>query len=208
MKEPNPCKKKQYINLVSAIKYALGIHTDKNVPSRLKARFLSILSRTKRAREEDAWYYMVAGKKRQVRFESVDFHYETFFCVHMDDFQKWVEYEDTKSARRLIRGDLDRLERFSIKELNAQGFNVKKKAAGLFQTGTQTEQKHFLISARQLESSENATETSIIAARIALALPDLWNDFRSDNPNPWLLSSRLAVLCSAVPGPLSADYAT
>ena len=205
MKEPNPCKKKQHIDLVSAIKQTLGVHADKTVSPTLKARFLSILSRANRAREEDAWYYMVADEKKQVRFESVDFHDETLCCVHIDDFQKWVEYEDTKSARRLIRCDLERLERFSIEELNAHGFNLKKKAAGLFQTGTQAEQNRFLFSARQVESSENATEASIVAARIALALPALWNDFRSDNPNPWVLSSRLAILCSAVPDPLAKE---
>jgi len=119
----------------------------------------------------------------------------------LSDLLKWLDRKDTESARLNIRLDLVRLEKHAIDLFVKRGFKGVIKKSGLFQTGNKYDVNKFLIFAQQLEASEKATDEDVINARIALALPELWNDFRSKKFNTWVFSSRMAILCSAVPDP-------
>lgn len=203
MRKPNPCKKNGYVPLDHAIKHVLGISADKRVPTNLQADYRTILSLTIRPREESDWHYKKSGKRYNVRFENEVFHYEKVCCVHLEDFEEWNDYSDTIRARLLIRLELERLERTSLDAFSKIGFRTSGSRNSIFHNGLKNEINRFLLFAHQVEGSEGASEENIIAARIALALPELWEDFRLESPNPWTLSSRMAILCSAVPDPLS-----
>lgn len=120
----------------------------------------------------------------------------------------------TKEARRHIEQELCRLERHATTIFREYGFKAPSQALGIFRIGRQEDVRKLIAFAEELLDSlydkepdsgdkskqrEKTIEEAIIAVRIVLALPDLWNDYKSDNPNPWTLSSRLSILASAVP---------
>lgn len=201
MKKLNSCIKEDFVPIDNAIRLILGIKMDEVIPADQHFKFDLIMLRATDPIETGDWYFLVNKEKWPVRYEKCGSQDEIIVCVNLVDFKNWHEHYESKLARIRILSELLRLESHAVEVFLELGYDGVVNKGGLFQSGSEYDKDKFIIFARKVDSNENATKNDVVAARIALALPELWADYRSSSPNPWILSSRLLVYGSAIPDP-------